>query len=80
MTLPWETKLDPYPSRCENINCPSCLHPAECAKYDGIPACLKRDANNRAPWMNKINPAKGLQASPPNWVPPWVTNSPLPDA
>jgi hypothetical protein len=55
----------------------------------GIPACLKRDANNRAPWMNadfkphkhySASPAANPPANPPNWVPPWAASSPLPDA
>ena len=46
----------------------------------GIPAFLLRDANNRAPWMNLVSPAKAPQASPTNWAPPSAANSPPRDA
>ena len=53
-----------------------------------IPACIRRDANNRAPFMldtpeykddaldwTPINRANSPQAKAPDWVPPWVSKS-----
>jgi hypothetical protein len=34
-----------------------------------IPAILKRDANNVAPYMLKISPANNPPHSNPNWLP-----------
>lgn len=43
------------------------------AHVDEIPPGLRRDANNRAPFMDR--PATNPPATPPCWVPPWAANS-----
>jgi hypothetical protein len=37
-----------------------------------IPAFLKRDANNVAPWM--LNLANNPPKTNPSWLPPWEPN------
>lgn len=51
-----------------------------------MPECLRRDANNVAPFMRQcvdegcpwhgtvhecVNPGASLPTSPPDWLPPW---------
>lgn len=53
---------------------------------DDIPERLRRDANNRAPFMDEqmqvyaavaeyVSPLNSPPASDPNWVPPWASKS-----
>ncbi len=47
-------------------------------EYGDIPECLRRDANNRAPFMDKPVPSREvapLASNPPDWVPPWQPTS-----
>ena len=40
-----------------------------------IPPALKRDANNRAPFMDAPNPSASLPTFDPASLPPWVSKS-----
>lgn len=42
---------------------------------DEIPACIRRDKNNRAPFMDFVNLAASPQASGQSVPPPWAAKS-----
>lgn len=79
MTMPWE--LPPIKAR-EEIWFSGYSAKVQYFVGDGldIPPALKRDANNRAPFMDFPSPSASLPASAQTAVPPWASTFPPRDA
>lgn len=80
--MPWEIDQQATAELRERLVNPEDAHLFFVTTNDvEIPAALRRDKNNKAPFMLvcngnfALNPATNLPASPTCWVPPWGAKS-----